>query len=248
MVLKLCPKGLELGKLPPDPCSGVRFQPDDTAIKRVSEQLPSLLTAKTAVVAMGNKLQLASFCLTTFIKPMLVAGFTTEEEALTACQEHKPSFLFVSDDLEQGYAINLIKSVKAASPDTHAMLFTERESVAVTRDAIGSGANGVVFNSSIGLGVDGDFLPAIQALASGGIYYPPSVRKTAGFQLQEMPDLSVREAEVLHLLCLGLSNKAIAQELVLSTDTVKTYVSAVIAKMGATDRLSCVVKAIRMGF
>ena len=197
---------------------------------------------------MGNKLQLASFCLVKVIKPMLVAGFTTEEEALASCTEHKPSFLFVSDDLEQGYAISLIKSVKAISPDTHALLFTDRESVAVTRDAIGSGANGVVFISSIGLGVDGDFLPAIQALASGGVYYPPAVRKTAGYQLQEMPDLSVREAEVLHLLCLGLSNKAIAQELVLSTDTVKTYVSSVIAKMGANDRLSCVVKAIRCGY
>ena len=226
----------------------MRFQPKDNAITAVTQQLLPLLTAKTAVVAMGNKLQLASFCLVNVIKQMLVAGFTTEEEALAACTEHKPSFLFVSDDLEQGYAISLIKAVKAISPDTHALLFTDRESVAVTRDAIGSGANGVVFVSSIGLGVDGDFLPAIQALAVGGVYYPPAVRKTAGYQLQEMPDLSGRESEVLHLLCLGLSNKAIAKELVLSTDTVKTYVSAVIAKMGATDRLSCVVKAIRCGY
>ena len=239
---------LNLSKLPSDPCSGVRFQPDSEGISAVIEQLLPLLTAKTAVVAMGNKLQLASFCLTTFIKPMLVAGSTTEEEALAICTEHKPSFLFVSDDLEQGYAISLIKAVKATSPDTHALLFTDRESVAVTRDAIGSGANGVVFISSIGLGVDGDFLPAIQALASGGVYYPSSVRRTAGYALQQMPDLSVRETEVLHLLCLGLSNKAIAQELVLSTDTIKTYVSRVISAMEATDRLSCVVKAIRMGF
>ena len=207
-----------------------------------------MLTAKTSVVAMGNKLQLASFCLTTIIKPTLLAGFTTEQEAADECAKSKPSFLFVSDDLAQGYAINLIKTVKADSPGTHSLLFTDRETVAVTRDAIGAGANGVVFTSSIGMGPDGDFFPALQAMATGGVYYPPAVRKAAGYQLQEMPDLSVREAEVLHQLCLGLSNKAIAEQLVLSTDTVKTYVSAVISKMGTTDRLSCVVKAIRMGF
>ena len=225
----------------------MRFQPDSATYTAVLEAVLPLLTAKTAVVAMGNKLQLASFCFSTPIKPIVIAGFTTEEEAYKACLDEKPSFLFVSDDLSQGYAINLIKSVKSSCPDTRCLLFTERETEAVTRDAIGAGANGVVFYSSIGLGFDGDFVPSIQAMASSGVYYPPSVRKAAGYQLQQLPDLSVREAEVLRLLCLGLSNKAIAQELVLSTDTVKNYVSRVISSMGATDRLSCVVKAIRMG-
>lgn len=226
----------------------MRFQPYDAAFSAVSEAVLPLLTAKTAVVAMGNKLQLASFCLTTFIKPMLVAGFTTEEEAFKVCSEAKPSFLFASDDLEQGYAINLIKRVKAENPDTRCLLFTERETVVVTRDAIGVGANGVVFVSSIGLGVDGDFLPAIQAMAGGGVYYPPMVRESAGYELKQLPDLSVREAEVLQQLCLGKSNKEIASALVLSTETVKSHVSAVISKVGATDRLSCVVMAIRAGF
>ena len=53
---------------------------------------------------------------------------------------------------------------------------------------------------------------------------------------------------MLRALCLGLSNKAIAERLVLSTETIKSYVSAIIAKMGANDRLDAVVKAIRMGY
>lgn len=227
----------------------MRFQPSDPKATAVIEAVSPLLTAKTAVVAMGNKLQLASFCMTSLIKPTVIAGCTTEEEAAKVCLEDKPSFLFASDDLEQGYAINLIKTVKTSSPDTRCLLFTDRETEAVTRDAIGVGTNGVVFVSSIGLGVEGgDFLPAIQAMASGGVYYPPSIRKTAGYELQQLPDFSVREAEVLHHLCLGLSNKDIASALVLSTETVKSHVSNVISKMGATDRLSCVVKAIRLGY
>ena len=98
------------------------------------------------------------------------------------------------------------------------------------------------------MGIDGDFVNAMKAMATGGLYYPPEVRKVAGFEMQPLPDLSQRELDVLKELCMGHSNKAIAERLILSTDTVKGYVSAVIAKMGADDRLSAVVKAIRMGF
>lgn len=197
---------------------------------------------------MGNKLQLASFCFTTFIKPTLIAGFTTEEEAHRCCSDESPDFLFVSDDLEQGYGIALIKGVKEASPSTKCLLFTERETVAVVRDAVSAGADGVVFTSSIGMGMDGDFVPALVAMAEGNCYYPPEVRKAAGFSFQQIPDLSAREDEVLKALCLGLSNKAIAERLVLSTETIKSYVSSIIAKMDANDRLDAVVKAIRSGY
>ena len=197
---------------------------------------------------MGNKLQLACFCFTSFIKPTLIAGFTTEEEASKCCREESPDFLFVSDDLEQGYGIALIKDVKTASPSTKCLFFTEREALAVVRDAMSAGADGVVFPSSIGMGMDGDFVPALLAMAEGNCYYPPEVRKAAGFAFQQIPDLSTREDEVLRALCLGLSNKAIAERLVLSTETIKSYVSAIIAKMGANDRLDAVVKAIRMGY
>lgn len=91
-------------------------------------------------------------------------------------------------------------------------------------------------------------LNALVAMKQGGVYYPPAIRSAAAFPIQQLPDLSARELDVLKQLCLGLSNKAIAEELVLSTETVKSYVSQIIGKMGATDRLSCVVMAIRAGF
>lgn len=206
------------------------------------------MIAKRSVVAMGNRLQLAAFCCTTFIKPMLIAGITTEQEALKCCSEEQPDFLFTSDDLSQGYALSLIRGVKEVSPSTRCLFFTERETVSVVRDAVNAGCDGVAFYSSIGLGAEGDFAPALVAMAEGNCYYPPEVRKAAGFAFQQIPDLSAREDEVLKALCLGLSNKAIAQRLVLSTETIKSYVSSIISKMGANDRLDAVVKAIRMGY
>lgn len=226
----------------------MKYTFDSEAISQAIEVGAPLFTAKTSCVAMGNPLLLAAFCHMWFIRKGMLAGYTTESEALKGVSELKPDFLFVGDALEQGYAINLIKGVKEASPNTRCMLFTSRESVAVVRDAVSAGTDGVVFNSSVGMGIDGDFVNAMKAIATGGVYYPPEVRKVAGFEMQPMPDLSQRELDVLKELCMGHSNKAIAERLILSTDTVKGYVSAVIAKMGAEDRLSAVVKAIRMGF
>lgn len=197
---------------------------------------------------MGNRLLCGAFCLVPAIQSNLIAGYTTENEAFSACLTNKVDLLVCTDELEQGSAVSLIKRVKSASADTKTLMFTDRETEAVVRDAINAGANGVCFYSSTGLKDSGDFVPAVAAMNSGDVYYPPAVRKAAAFPIKPLPELSAREEEVLRALCMGLSNKAIAEELMLSIETVKTYVSQIISKLGATDRLSAVVTAIRSGF
>lgn len=60
-------------------------------------------------------------------------------------------------------------------------------------------------------------------------------------------DLSEREAEVLALLALGLSNKQIATELYLSIETVRTYVRRLYAKLGVSNRAQAAVHATLHG-
>ena len=57
--------------------------------------------------------------------------------------------------------------------------------------------------------------------------------------------LSHRELEVLALMVEALSNKQIAHRLGVSEATVKTHVSALIAKLGVQDRVGAVVHALR---
>jgi len=225
----------------------MRYHWNSPVLTTAAEEGLPLLTAKTFVVATGHQLLLGAMCQTWFIKPALIAGFTTERETVDCCEAEKPSFLLVVDDLEQGYGINTIKKVKDVSPDTKCILFTDRETISVVRDALTATTDGVVFISSIGMGMEGDFVPALKAISEGGIYYPPAVREKAGFELRPLPDLSARELDVLKELCNGKSNKAIAETLFLSVDTIKCHVSNVIAKLGAEDRLSAAVMGIRAG-
>ena len=59
--------------------------------------------------------------------------------------------------------------------------------------------------------------------------------------------LTPRELDVLSKLAEGLSNKAIADALGISDQTVKFHVAAIIAKLGATNRTDAVRRAIRRG-
>ena len=62
------------------------------------------------------------------------------------------------------------------------------------------------------------------------------------------PDaLTLREIEVLELVAEGLSNKAIADRLRISDQTVKFHIASIIAKLGAANRTDAVRRAVRRG-
>ena len=116
------------------------------------------------------------------------------------------------------------------------------------RDALDAQIDGVIFVSSIGRGVDGDLFKSLTAIANGESYYPKEVREMAGFvKSQILSELSEREIEVLEALCQGMSNREIAEVMIVSPETVKTHVSTVISKLGVKDRTQAVITAIRSG-
>ena len=59
--------------------------------------------------------------------------------------------------------------------------------------------------------------------------------------------LTPREIEVLELLAEGLANKAIAERLAISDQTVKFHVASIYGKLGAANRTDAVRRAVRRG-
>jgi DNA-binding NarL/FixJ family response regulator len=98
---------------------------------------------------------------------------------------------------------------------------------------------------------------AVRVLATGGSVLSPVVTRTViGGYVASAADPDVveliaamtdREREVLALLGEGLSNLEISQRLFLSVGTVKEYVSTILTKLGAANRVRAAVLAHRAG-
>ncbi|MER7689686.1 response regulator transcription factor [Streptomyces sp. NPDC097610] len=107
-----------------------------------------------------------------------------------------------------------------------------------------------------------ELINAVRTVARGESLLAPAVTRTligrfaervrpsaapASPERDRLKALTPREQEVLLLICEGLSNAEIAVELVISHETVKTYVSRILTKLDLRDRVQAVILAYRAG-
>ncbi|WP_041820377.1 response regulator transcription factor [Streptomyces davaonensis] len=123
-------------------------------------------------------------------------------------------------------------------------------------EALRAGADGFLLKRAR----PAEIVNAVRLVAEGeSLLFPASVRQLAAEHgesganpaaraAMERAQLTEREAEVLRLMTRGLSNAEIAARMVVGTETVKSHVSAVLAKLGARDRTQAVIAAYESGF
>jgi DNA-binding NarL/FixJ family response regulator len=120
--------------------------------------------------------------------------------------------------------------------------------------ALRAGASGFLLKDT----PPADLLAAIRVVAAGDALLAPGItrRLIAEFARRPGPTraapaalaaLTDREREVLALVAHGLSNAEIAERLVVSPATSKTYVSRLLAKLGARDPAQLVAIAYETG-
>jgi len=98
-----------------------------------------------------------------------------------------------------------------------------------------------------------DVLEAIRTVMEGGSYFSPQLLASLASRLHSRDDasdeqLSSREREILVLVCRGLSNQEIADELFISKRTVDKHRANILEKTGCKNTAALVVFAIRSGF
>lgn len=117
-------------------------------------------------------------------------------------------------------------------------------------EALRVGADGFVLKRA----QPSELVRAVHTVAGGdALLYPQKIRDMAArshraVDLVSSAELSSREQEVLTLMSRGMSNAEIAGEMFLGAETVKTYVSSLLSKLGARDRTQAVIKAFESGF
>ena len=115
--------------------------------------------------------------------------------------------------------------------------------------ALRAGARGYLLKSM----EPGEVIDAIARAARGEVVVAPAMTAKLVRLLDGKPDssgslmaqLTPREREILDCLTRGKSNKAIAQELDISVDTVKLHVRNVLTKLNLSSRVEAAVYAVR---
>ncbi|MFJ6571149.1 response regulator [Streptomyces sp. NPDC091292] len=120
-------------------------------------------------------------------------------------------------------------------------------------EALRAGASGFLLKDA----PPAQLLHGIRTVATGAALLDPEVTRQlvgvhaarirpAGRAPDDLP-VTPRELEVLCLIADGLSNSEIAAALHISPETVKTFVSRILTKLGLRDRVQAVVYAYRHG-
>jgi DNA-binding NarL/FixJ family response regulator len=142
-----------------------------------------------------------------------------------------------------------------ASPDSRVLVLTTFDADENVVEALRAGASGFLLKDVTPV----DFVAAIRTVARGDALLAPAVtRRLLDRYADRLPpvnperssalrDLTEREVEVLTLIARGLSNREIADRLVLAEPTVKTHVSHVLDKLELRDRAQAVVLAYEAG-
>jgi len=89
---------------------------------------------------------------------------------------------------------------------------------------------------------------AIREVASGGNWFSNELLRkviTSIAKKNEEVKLTVRELEILKLICIGLSNEQIAEKLYLSQETIKWHRSNILSKTGCKNTATLVLYAVR---
>lgn len=161
-----------------------------------------------------------------------------------------PDIVIMDVRMPQLNGLEATRLLVARQDPPRVLILTTFDSDDYVFEALRAGADGFVLKRA----QPAELIRAVHTIAGGEVLlYPQKVRAMAARatgreDLVISARLSSREQEVLTLMAQGLSNAEIAGEMFLGSETIKTYVSSLLAKLEARDRTQAVIKAFASGF
>ncbi|MFZ2156020.1 MAG: response regulator transcription factor [Bradyrhizobium sp.] len=178
----------------------------------------------------------------------VVAAVNDGREAVEKTTETHPEVVVMDISMPGLNGIEATRSITGTSPATKVLILSMHGSTNVVRRALAAGARGFLHKESSGE----EILAAIHAVAGGARYLGPGVAavvNTASVQEggRTRGDLTATEREIVRLVAEGKSSAEAAMLLGLSTRTVETYRSRLMAKLQLEDMAGLIRFAIRNG-
>lgn len=187
----------------------------------------------------------------------LVGEAATGEEAITTAEELQPDVVLMDINMPGMDGIRATRQILRANPTTGIIMVTMLRDDSSIFSAMRAGARGYVLKGS----KYKELLDTIRAVANGQALFGASIatrimnffdRKGSEFKSllpeEAFPELTSRELEVLELVAQGANNNKIAEELVITTKTVRNHINSIFSKLQVADRAEAIVQARDAGF
>ena len=167
-------------------------------------------------------------------------------QAVKAVAEHRPVVLVMDAQLPAGDLAERLAAAKAASPATKVLVLSCDARPETTAAVLACGADGCLAKD----GSSRQVVTVIRKLAAGEQAVVVAAERAPvrdpSVELR-VRTLTSREREILGLLISGLASRRIAQELVLSYQTVRSHIQNLLLKLGVHSRLEAVAFALEHG-
>ena len=192
----------------------------------------------------------------------VVGEASNGREALEQIEALRPQVVLMDVRMPEMDGVAATREAAARFPEVGVIILTTFEDEEYIFEGLRAGARGYLLKDIS----SEDMAEAVRVVARGGALIQPSITRKVLSEFARLgrvqpeivpspqPEksplvepLTERELDVLHCIAQGLSNREIAERLVITEGTVKNHVSNLIAKLDVRDRTQALLKAKDLG-
>jgi len=174
---------------------------------------------------------------------VLVAQAANGRDALAEFRRHRPDVTLMDLQMPDMDGITATKEILQDFPAARIVILTTYPGDVNASRALRVGARGYLLKAML----RSDLINTIRNVHAGQHHIPAEIAQDIAAHVAA-DDLTTRELEVIRSISMGRSNKAVANALCISEDTVKGHVRNVLSKLQANDRTHAVMIAMKRGY
>jgi len=176
------------------------------------------------------------------------------EQAVRETLRLKPDIVLMDLNMPVMNGLQALRQIRTAAPDTKVIMLTVSDRSEDLVSAIENGAYGYLLKSldsqsfiASMRGLEEGKAPVSGEMTSQLLAHIAQQAKNSNLLDESRPVLSEREIEILKLIANGLKNKAIAEELKISENTVKYHLKHILQKLNLKNRAEAAAYSVQSG-
>ena len=183
----------------------------------------------------------------------ILAQLTDPAAAVDTVARLRPDIVLLDVRLKGASGLDLCEELRSRDPATKVVFLTVYDDEQYLFQALRTGASGFLLKRVTAAELVGH----LERVLEGEVVVDPALAGRVALSAARLQSgeywpgahlgLTQRESEVLELMVRGLSNRAIAVQLVVGEETIKSHARSIYRKLEAGDRAQAIAAALREG-